>query len=202
MFNKKGGLTFDDILKSSWKLLHDGARNFRSPFHHAGLSTIDNNIPQSRMVILREFSEIDRTLLCHCDVRGPKVSQIQKNPHTSWLFYDPKKWLQLRLTGTASLHADDDLADSQWKEVKLHHRVNYCTGTAPGSPTEKPVSGLPDFLLDKTSHLLDEPSIRTNFAVIVCRFDEMDWLLLKLTGHIRARFRWENDRTEASWLIP
>ena len=202
MFNKKDTLTFDDILKSSWKLLHGGVRNFRSPFHHAALGTIDNNLPQSRMVILREFSEQHRTLLCHCDARSPKVFQIQNNPHVSWLFYDPRKWLQLRLSGTASVHTDDDTADSQWKRMGLHHRINYCAEIAPGSPVEKPTSGLPDLLLNKAPQLLDTPDIRKNFAVIVCQFDEMDWLLLKLSGHIRARFSWKNDRIEESWVIP
>jgi pyridoxamine 5'-phosphate oxidase len=202
MFDKKDILTFKDILGSSWKLLHRGVHNFKNPFHHAALSTIDNNLPQSRMVILREFSEEDRTLVCHCDVRSPKVFHIQNNTNVSWLFYDPKKWLQLRLSGSASVHTDDDTADSQWKKMGLHHRINYCAENPPGSPAEKPTSGIPDLLLNKASHLLDTEDIRKNFAVIVCQFDEMDWLLLKLTGHIRARFSWKNDRLDGSWVVP
>jgi pyridoxamine 5'-phosphate oxidase len=203
VFRKKiNNFTLDDVLKSSWKCLDDGVRNFRSPFHHADLSTIDDNRPQSRMVILREFSETHRTLICHCDIRGPKVSQIHNNAHVSWLFYDPKKWLQLRLSGNASIHSDDTIADSQWRKMSPHHRINYCAKIAPGSPAEKPTSGLPDLLLNKAPQLLDGPDIRKNFAVIVCRFDEMDWLLLKITGHIRAKFHWKNDHIEASWVIP
>lgn len=199
---KESNVTLDDVLKSSWRLLHAGVRDYRNPFHQAVLTTIEDNKPHARTVILREFSEKGRTLICHCDARSSKVLEIRDNPNVSWLFYDPKRWLQLRLSGTATVHADDDIAESQWAKVSLPHRINYCAETAPGSPTEKPCSGLPEFLRDKVRQLLDVPEARKNFAAIVCRFDEMDWLLLKLTGHIRAKFHWKDNRMDASWIIP
>ncbi len=194
--------TLDDVLESSWKSLHEGVQNFRHPFHQPSLVTIDNNKPQVRVVIIREFSEKDRTLICHCDARSPKVSQIRDNPYVSWLFYHPQKWLQLRLSGTASVHSDDKTAQSQWEKVSLPHQINYCAEIPPGSPIEKPISGIPDFLRDNASKLLNVPGARKNFAVIVCRFEEMDWLLLRLTGHMRAKFHWEDHRLNASWVIP
>lgn len=200
--NKIGVSTLEDVLESSWKLLHDGVRDFKNPFHHASLATLDGNKPQARMVIVREFSENDRLLICHCDVRSPKVSEITDNPNVSWLFYDPKKWLQLRLSGTASVHTDDNTAEAQWGKVRIHHRINYCAEMPPGSPVSKPTAGLPDLLGDKGYKILDGSEARKNFAAIVCRFDEMDWLLLKLTGHIRAKFHWKEDRMDASWVIP
>ncbi len=203
IFGKKEPIsTLDAVLKSSWKLLHEGVRNFRSPFHHAALTTIDDNKPQVRAVILREFSEKGRTLICHCDARSPKILQIRKNPNVSLFFYDPKRWLQIRLSGTASVHTDDTTAESQWEKVSVSHRINYCAEIPPGSPTEKPTAGLPDFLRDKTPKLLDVSVSRKNFAAIVCQFDEMDWLLLKLTGHIRAKFYWKDHGVDASWVIP
>lgn len=199
---KEGIASLNEVLESSWSLLHKGVRNFRSPFHHPVLTTVDGNKPQARTVILREFSEKNRTLICHCDVRGSKVLQIRHNPFVSWLFYDPGKWLQLRLSGTAVVHADDDTAESQWEKVSLPHRINYCAQFPPGSPTEKPGSGLPDSLGEKAAKLLDGSEARRNFAAVVCQFDEMDWLLLKLTGHVRARFHWQAGRMEAFWVIP
>lgn len=203
IFGKKENIsTLDDVLKSSWRILHQGVRNSRHPFYRPILTTIDGNRPETRTVILRGFSEKDRTLVCHCDVRSPKVLQIRDNPHVSWLFYDPEKWVQLRLSGTASIHTGDKTAESQWKKVRMSSRINYCAATPPGSPTEKPTSGLPDFLREKAPKLLDHPEARKNFAAIVCRFDQMDWLLLKLTGNIRAKFHWVDNRIEASWVIP
>lgn len=202
IFTRKTASTLDDVLESSWELLHDGVRNFRSPFHHPSLTTIDDNKPQVRIVILRGFSEKERTLTCHCDARSPKVVQMRNNPSVGWLFYHPRKWLQLRLSGTASVHTDDDTAESQWERVRPHQRINYCAEMPSGFLTEKPTSGLPDFLAETAPKLLDGPEARRNFAAVVCQFDKMDWLLLKLTGHIRAQFRWKDGRWYGSWVIP
>lgn len=194
--------TLDDVLNSSWRILHNGVRNSKHPFYRPTLATMDGNKPEVRTVILRGFSEKDRTLICYCDARTPKVSQIRGNPNVSWLFYHPEKRIQLRLSGTASVHTNDKTAESQWEKVRLTSRINYCSGTPPGSPTEKPTLDPSSFLRDKAPKLLDHPEARKNFAVIVCRFDQMDWLLLKLTGHIRAKFHWEDNRIDASWVIP
>ncbi len=203
IFKKKETIsTLDDVLNSSWRILHNGVRNFRHPFYRPVLTTMDGNKPEVRTVILRGFSEKDRKLICHCDARTPKVSQIRDNPKVSWLFYHPEKWIQLRLSGIAAVHTDDKTAESQWEKVRLTSRINYCAENPPGSPAENPTSGLPDFLRDKAPKLFDHPEARNNFAAIVCRFDQMDWLLLKLTGHLRARFHWEDDRIDASWVIP
>ena len=203
IFGKKQTISqLDDVLHSSWELLHKGVGNFRHPFYRPVLTTMDGNKPEVRTVILRGFSEKDRTLICHCDVRTPKVSQIRDNPCVSWLFYHPEKWIQLRFSGIASVHTDDETAESQWKKVRQTSRINYCAEIPPGSPAEKPTSGLPGFFRDTTSKLFDHPEARKNFAVIFCQFDQMDWLWLKLTGHRRARFYWEDHRINASWVIP
>jgi pyridoxamine 5'-phosphate oxidase len=203
LFRKRETIsTLDDVLNSSWRLLHKGVRDFRHPFNRSALTTINGNMPEVRTVILRGFSEKDRTLICHCDVRSPKVSQILESPNASWLFYHPKKWIQLRLSGTATVHTDDNTAESHWKKVRQTSRINYCAEIPPGSPTEKPTSGLPEFLRDKASKLFDHSEARKNFAVIVCTFDQMDWLELKLTGHRRAKFHWEDNRMGSSWVIP
>ncbi|OPY85366.1 MAG: Pyridoxamine 5'-phosphate oxidase [Syntrophus sp. PtaU1.Bin208] len=200
---KENFSNLEEVLESSWKLLHNGVRDFREPFHQSTLTTMEGDKPQARIVIIRAFSEKDRTLICHCDARGSKISQIRDNPNVGLLFYDAERWLQLRLSGTASVHTNDEMADSQWEQVGLSHRINYCAEIPPGSNTEKPTSGIPDFIRDKILKSFDVPAARKNFAAIVCRFDEMDWLLLKLTGHIRAKFQWGNDSTvQASWVIP
>lgn len=195
-------INLDDVLNSSWKLLHKGVGSFRHPFYRPVLTTLNGNKPEVRTVILREFSEKRRTLICHCDARTPKVIQIQANPRVSWLFYHPEKWIQLRLSGTASIHTDDKTAESQWAKVRRTSRINYCAEIPPGSPAEKPTSGLPGFLRDTTSKLFDSSEARKNFAAIVCRFNQMDWLMLKLTGNLRAIFHWEDDRIDSSWVIP
>jgi hypothetical protein len=120
----------------------------------------------------------------------------------SWLFYHPKKWLQLRFSGNAQVHTNDEATESNWKRVSPTSRINYCSEYPPGSPTEKQTLSPSRLLHDKAIKLLDHQEAHINFAVIVCRFDQMDWLLLKLTGHLRARFHWLDQTMEASWVIP
>jgi hypothetical protein len=199
---KKDTSSLDEVLKSSWRDLHNSVKNSRHPFYRPALTTVVSNKPEVRTVILRGFSEEDRTLISYCDARTPKVSHIRNNPNVSWLFYHPKKWLQLRLCGTATVHTNNETSESQWKKVSQTNKFNYCSEMPPGSPTNKPTSGLPDFVRNKASKLLDHQQAYNNFAVIVCRFDEMDWLLLKLTGHIRAKFYWKDNHINASWIIP
>jgi pyridoxamine 5'-phosphate oxidase len=194
--------SLSDVLNQSWRLLHSGVGNFRHPFYRPSLATMDDNRPEVRTVILRGFSEKERTLICYCDSRSPKISQIRSNPNVSWLFYHPKMWLQLRLSGPASVHTDDEEAESQWKRVRRTSRINYCSEFTPGSRIEKPTLDPSRLFRDKASKLIDHQEARKNFAIIVCRFDQMDWLLLKLTGHLRARFHWMDHLMEASWVVP
>ncbi|MBP6972591.1 MAG: hypothetical protein KBB67_05900 [Syntrophorhabdus sp.] len=99
VFGKKKHITmFDEVLESSWKLLHEGFQSFRSPLHHAALTTIDGDKPRAQLFILREFSEKNRIFICHCDIRSCKVLQIRDNRNVSRLFYDSEKWLQVRLS--------------------------------------------------------------------------------------------------------
>ncbi len=80
--------------------------------------------------------------------------------------------------------------------------MNYSAEFPPGTPAGKPTSGLPGFSRDKKSEVFHSPEARKNFAAIVCRFDQMDWLMLKLTGHLRAKFLWKGNHVDATWVIP
>jgi len=57
IFRKKENIsTLDDVLKSSWGMLHSGVQSFRHPFHQPVLATLDDAVPEVRTVILRGFS--------------------------------------------------------------------------------------------------------------------------------------------------
>jgi hypothetical protein len=144
----------------------------------------------------------DRILVCHTDARAPKALEISHSSKISWLFYHPKKDIQLRITGQAELHTDDPFADDQWAASRVTSRLNYCATQPPGTVVDKPSSGLPDFLLNKAPTLLESEKGRKNFMTITCTIDSIDWLRLSITGNRRARFEWENDELKAEWLIP
>jgi hypothetical protein len=194
--------TLDGVLEGIWKMLDRGVSNYRDPFHWPVLGTTGPEGPELRCVILREFSRSDRLLVCHTDARAAKVQEIAKFSNVSWLFYHPQKRIQLRIAGPATLHADDEFADRQWAASRLPSRLNYGAIEPPGTPIDSPSSGLPDFLLRTAAPLLETEKIRSHFAVIACRFDTIDWLVLRVMGNRRARFEWDEYGLHANWLVP
>lgn len=201
---KKSGKwnTLDNVLIEIWKMLEYGAAHSNDPFHWPVLGTTGQEGSSIRCVILREFSISERTLVCHTDARAAKVHEIHNSAKISWLFYHPKKKVQLRISGEACLHAADSFADRQWAAAGISSRLNYCAVEPPGTPVDRPSSGLPDFLLKKAPTLLETEKSRQNFMAIACRIDSIDWLVLQVLGNRRARFEWDATGLNATWLIP
>jgi hypothetical protein len=194
--------TLDGVLKEVFKMLERGVAHFNDPFHWPVLGTTGEEGCSLRTVILRRFILPERILVCHTDSRAPKAREIGRSNRVTWLFYHPKKQVQLRISGQATLHTDDSFADDQWAATRITSRLNYCAEHPPGFPVEAPSSGLPDFLLNKVPTLLESERGRKHFMTISCRFNSIDWLILKITGNQRARFEWDGDQMHATWVIP
>jgi pyridoxamine 5'-phosphate oxidase len=192
----------DEILDKIWLMLKQGATHSDDPFHWPVLGTKSSAGCSLRTVILRQVKVPERIIFCHTDVRSAKVGEIKNCSQTSWLFYHPKKKIQLRISGYATLHAHDSYADRQWANTGITSRLNYCTSQPPGAPIDKPSSGLPDFLLNKVPTLLETEKCRKNYMAIAVHIVSIDWLLLKITGNRRALFEWEGDRLRSTWLVP
>ena len=204
LMSKKEGSwkSLDKVLNACWKMLSRGADHFNDPFHWPVLGTTGKEGISLRCVILREFLMPGRVMVCHSDARAGKVQEITADAKVSWLFYHPQRKVQLRISGHATLHADDQFADEQWAAVKAASRLNYCTIEPPGTPVDTPTSGMPDFLRNKVPALLDTEKNRRNFTAIAGRIDSMDWLVLRVLGNRRARFDWDETGLNARWLIP
>ena len=194
--------SLEAVLNRIWKMLQRGVDRFNDPLHWPVLGTAGKNGIELRTVILRQFIFAERILICHTDSRAPKVRQISSNADICWLFYHPKKKVQLRISGPATLHTDDRLADEQWAATKIPSRLNYCTVEPPGAGTDQPSSGLPDFLLNKVPTVLNTESGRKNFMVIAGQIQSLDWLELNILGNRRARFDWTPTGLQATWLVP
>lgn len=194
--------SLEEILSGIWKMLQRGVTRFNDPFHWPVLGTTGKDGSSLRTVILRQFILPERVLVCHTDARAAKVQEISRSANVCWLFYHPKKKVQLRISGPATLHFNDHFADQQWAATKLTSRLNYCAGEPPGTPVERPTSGLPDFLLAKVPALLESEQGRKNFMAIAGRIEIVDWLRLNIMGNRRARFEWDEKGLEATWLIP
>ncbi len=194
--------TLEGVLKGSWTMLKRGVDYFNDPFHRPVLGTTGKDGSNLRMVILRHFILPNRILVCHSDARSAKVQEISNFAKVSWLFYHPKRKVQLRISGRGILHTYDQFADEQWRATKITNRYNYGTTEPPGTPIDKPSSGLSDLFLNKVPTLLESENCRENFMVIACQIKHMDWLILRTLGNRRARFDWDKNGLNAKWLIP
>jgi hypothetical protein len=194
-------LTFDAILDDAWGMLVQGSESGDSPLHTAALGTVSANRSRVRTVILRRADPVKRIVACYTDARSRKVSELRRHPRATYLFYDPRERLQLRLAGTATIHTGDETADSAWAELTPLGRRLYC-GQAPGSRVDRPSPGVPEELLRREPTTAETDIGRAHFSVIVCGVDYLEWLDLKFAGHRRAIFTWRDGVMEAVWLIP
>jgi hypothetical protein len=195
--------TLDGILANAWEMLQRGAGRSDDPFHWPVLGNAGQQGCNLRTVILRQVLVTERMLVCHTDARAPKADEIRASGNVAWLFYHPREKVQLRIYGEATLHGVDSFADEQWAATGVTSRLNYAATRPPGTPVDRPTSGLSDILRKKVPTLLESETARPNFMVIACHIEAMDWLRLSLLGNRRARFTWDaEDALRASWLVP
>jgi pyridoxamine 5'-phosphate oxidase len=199
---KKSWTTLDGVLEGAWAMIRKGADRFNDPLHCPVLGTVNEEGSSLRTVILRHFLLPERILICYTDARAPKVQEIMASDRATWLFYHPKKRIQLRISGRATLHGDDSVAEEHWSKTHVTNRINYATRKAPGASVDAPSSGLPDFLRNTVPTLLESEKARENFMAIISRIDSLDWLLLDPLGNRRALFEWDGDEPTATWLVP
>ena len=194
--------TLDQVLASTWAMLERGATHSTDPFHQPVLATGRSDGCGLRTVILRHADETERTLICYSDDRSTKIAEIEQSGCAGWLFYHPRKMIQVRIHGRATVHTTDAIADELWKHVKGFTRLSFCTEKAPGTPLSKPSSGLSERLLKDLPNLMSSYAGRDHFAAIIGRVKVLDWLQLRPSGNVRARFQWKDDRLDASWIVP
>jgi len=194
--------SLENVLKGSWTMLKRGVDDFNDPFHWPVVGTTGKDGSNLRTVILRQFILSDRILVCHSDARSAKVQEISSSAKVSWLFYHPNRKVQLRISGHATLHSNDELADEQWRATKITSRCNYATTEPPGTSIDKPSSGLSDLFRNKVPTLLESEICREHFMAIACQIEHMDWLILRVLGNRRARFDWDRNELKANWVTP
>jgi pyridoxamine 5'-phosphate oxidase len=174
----------------AFALLARGVADRRSAFHTPTLATIGlDGRPRLRTLVLRAFDPASRTLRLHTDARAAKAAELAANPAAALHAYDPGAQVQLRLSGLATLHHGDALADAAWASSREFSRMCYAIEPAPGTPAAAPPPAP-----------RDAEAGRAQFAVIALRFDTLEWLWLDATGHRRAHFTFEPEA--ATWLVP
>lgn len=180
-----------------WDVLHAAATG-RSPFNFLQLATIGlDGSPQLRTIVVRGWDRERAAISFVTDMRSPKVAEILRDPRVSLVGFDGEKSVQLRLSGIASVVADDVARKSMWDRLRHRTLVLFDAPCAPGTPIddeEIPLATMPD---DDGSA---DPYER--FAVMDVAIDRAEWLDLATEPHERRRFTRRENGWDAVRLTP
>ncbi len=196
--------SIEELLETSWQALRDGVADARHGWHQAAIASIGRDGgPDVRTVVVRSADQAGRTVGFHTDLRSDKIERFRADPRVGLLFYDRELRIQLRASGTATVHDDDALADAAWGRSSLSSRRCYLAPMAPSSTIDAFSPNLPPDLLHRVPEAAVSEEGRANFSLVVCHLDVMEWLHLRHDGHVRARFAWDaSGGCSATWLAP
>jgi len=166
-------------------------------FHTGVAGTHLNGEVNLRTVVLRGIEPDAKQVIFYTDSRSAKMEDLKTNPHLSWLFYDHKEGVQLRLSGNAIINQDNDIASYHWDKVHNGGKRSYLAIPGPSTGVAEPTDGL-EYLNDDS----DLEAGYKNFAVIVTEVNFIEWLNLKDNGHRRAEFKLIYNSWKGQWLIP
>ena len=182
------------ILETAWARLAKAVDDPADPWRLPAFGTQGLSGPSVRTMVLRTADFPIRTLTAQTDFRSTKVPGFRKDPRVAWSFFDPQTKEQLRATGRAVIHHNDETTERAWPSVPETNQQNYATTHAPGAAIDHPALG--------QAQDTDFAKAYENFAVIRCEITEIDWLQLAPDFHRRAQFKWNGSQWLANWAVP
>lgn len=194
--------TLEEIEQHVWESLQKGVQLAKDDFYTGTVATIglDNTI-QQRTVVLRKIIPTEQTLFFYTDVRSQKIKEIEKNSRISFLFYHREQQIQLSFQGNATLHRQNELTESLWKETSIGSRKIYLSEMKSGEVITGWKDGFQKDIRDKRLSLEETEIGKKNFVVVKVKMKKLDWLSLHPAGHARAIFEWACEK-KFYWVIP
>lgn len=190
--------TLDEIRTDCANRLIRAARDRKSPMHTPVIVTADVD---ARVMVLRAFDAGQWTLRLHTDARAPKAQAISADPRIAAVFYDKGAKIQIRVRGKGRIESQGPAADAAWAASTNFARRCYL-GEGPGAVSDQPTSGLPPEFEGVEPDDAQLVPARENFAVLLIAIEEMDWLYLAHTGHVRAQFSVTDKGWDGRWVAP
>ena len=161
-----------------------------------------NNSIDSRVVVLRKFNENNLKLNFHTDFRSPKIINITKDNNSTFVFYDFKLKIQLRINTNSIINNKNNISKNAWELSPLSSRKCYLTEKAPSSITKLPEDGIPKHLRGINPSQEESEKGYDNFTVIENKIQNIDWLYLAFSGHRRLNIDLKNSEPVFEWIIP
>ena len=191
------------IFNNIKELLTIGVKDRNHCFHTPIFSNNNqNNLVDSRIVVLRKFNENNLKLNFHTDFRSPKIINLQNNNLANFVFYDFKLKIQLRIKTFSIINNKNDVSKNAWEQTRLSSRKCYLTRKAPSSITTLAEDGIPNHLKSIDPSLDESEKGYENFTVIENEILNIDWLYLQSSGHQRMKIDFKNFKPFFKWIIP
>jgi len=191
------------ILENIKELLIIGVKERKHSFHTPVFTNINQEgVAVSRIVVLRHFDKKNLILNFHTDFRSPKISGIQNNNYSFFLFYDSKLKIQLRIQSSSFVNNQNLITKKIWDKISLSSRKCYLTKKAPSSNTLIPDDGIPKHLIGIDPSKEESETGYKNFCVIESNITKIDWLYLDSSGHRRLKIEFKKNVPYFNWTIP
>ena len=187
MLSKK----LDGIERKIKKEIIDSIKNNTS-FKNIVLSTVSNNKPSQRIVVLREFSN-DWNVYFYSDSRSRKIQEIKRNKTVSILLYNSEKKNQIRIYGTSNICEERRM---KWEQMSIYSKKNYNTVLKPGEFQKNHLTKY------NKKHELGYK----NFCIIKVQVNELDCLYLSKRVDKRVKIKilreGKNIIFKKEWIVP
>ncbi len=195
--NDHPSLDLKKSLEFVFSNLEKGVTERGHQFHLLVLGTIDkDNRPQNRNVVLRKVDMTNSLIRFHTDIRSNKIIDIKNNSSISLLGYDKVNKLQVRLTANAIVEESKEVLSDVWSKMYPMSRECYRVKDAPG----KVVASRDEVLFEDEGN--DKINGFENFVIINCHISSIETLFLHSSGHVRAKYIYENGAFHGEWLVP
>ena len=189
--------SLDLALENALNKLKRAVKKRNDDLHLLNVVTVDyQNKPNTRNVVLRDFSFDNLTIRFHTDKRSSKIKDIRSNKSICLIGYDKKAKLQIRIDADAYSIDDREILKDIWKKMYPMSRECYRVSKSPGEKIES----LNEVTFDED----DETNLIgfDNFAAIQCDIKTIEVLYLSHINHIRAKYTKIDGILKGEWIIP
>ena len=184
-------------LENALNKLQKAVKKRNDDLHLLNVVTVDEqNKPNTRNVVLRDFSIENLTIRFHTDKRSSKIKDIKLNKDICLIGYDKRAKLQIRIDAEAYSIDDKEILLEIWQKMYPMSRECYRVAKSPGDKIESLAKI--KFNEDNDSNLVGFD----NFAAVQCNIKSMEILYLSHTGHIRAKYNNDSGILKGEWLVP
>ena len=181
------------LLQESLSELGRGGVDRKHPFRFVHLATVTpEGLPDSRMLVLRQFDPQRLSLKIYTDARSRKTDHLAHQPIGTLLFWHPKKRWQFKVKAAFEIHTSGK-AQELYQQLPQAGQASYNTLLHPGTP----VSSM------KEAHQLKAPFNGEDFAILEGQVQSLEVLRLQKRDHVRAKFTFEGQQLASmDWLVP